>query len=38
MFLGVRSDLISTELVAIFRPTLMEDSKEKDHWRASKIA
>lgn len=31
MFLEVRSDLVSTNLVAIFRPTLMGDGKEKDH-------
>lgn len=31
MFLEGRSDLVSTDLVAIFRPTLMEDGKEKDH-------
>lgn len=31
MFLEVKSDLVSTDLVAIFRPTLMEAGKEKDH-------
>lgn len=31
MFLEGRSDLVRTDLVAIFRPTLMEDGKEKDY-------
>lgn len=31
MFPEVRSDLASTNLVAIFRPTLMGNGKEKDN-------
>lgn len=31
IFLEVRSGFISTDLVAIFKPTLMGDGKEKDH-------
>lgn len=37
VFLG-RSGVVSAEVVATFRPALMEDGKEKDNSRVSMIA